>query len=132
MKWFFPLAAALGVLLMLGGCFALERSLQATPERLMEAYLEAFQQRDLQLMLQLSDSLETSEAERAFLEKIVEMIELKSFSIDGVEFDSEDEAVVTITVELLLMGQTKSLTDQVEVNLKEGQWFIRGGMIDLR
>ncbi|NLA12579.1 MAG: hypothetical protein GX883_10730, partial [Firmicutes bacterium] len=45
---------------------------------------------------------------------------------------SEDEAVVTITVELLLMGQTKSLTDQVEVNLKEGQWFIRGGMIDLR
>ena len=132
MKRFFSLAAVLGVLLMLGGCFALERSLQATPERLMEAYLEAFQQRDLQLMLQLSDSLETSEAERAFLEKIVEMIELKSFSIDGVEFISEDEAVVTITVELLLMGQTKSLTDQVEVNLKEGQWFIRGGMIDLR
>ena len=81
-------------------------------------------------MLQLSDSLDTGAAERAFLEKIVELIELKSFSVDEVELISEEEALVTITVELSLMGQEKSHTEQVRVILKEGQWFLQGGLLD--
>lgn len=129
MKSFFPLAAAAGVLLLLAGCFALERSVQSSPGKLMEAYLEAFQQNDLRLMLQLSDRLDPSEAELTYLEQIVEMIALESFSVDSVEFLSEDEALVTITVKLLLMGQEKSHTEQVRVISKGGQWFIGGGVI---
>ena len=130
MKSYFPAAVLAGLLLLLAGCSALERSPQSSPGKLVEAYLEAFQQNDLPLMLQLSDSLDTGAAERAFLEKIVELIERKSFSGDEVELISEEEALVTITVELSLMGQEKSHTEQVRVILKEGQWFLQGGLLD--
>jgi len=94
----------------------------------MEAYLTAFQQKDLETMLQLSDNLEASEEELAFLKKFIEMIELESYRIDNVELLSGDEALVEVTVTLLLMGQQRTQTERIRVIRKEGKWYLREGI----
>lgn len=127
MKALFPLAA-IAMLVLLGGCSVLDRGPQSSPGKLMETYLEAFQQNDLQSMLQLSERASTGSGELKFQERIGEMIELESYSIDGTEYLSDDEALVKITVKLLLMEREKSHTEQVRVVRKEGRWYLRGGL----
>jgi len=79
-------------------------------------------------MLQLSDNLEASEEELAFLKKFIEMIELESYRIDNVELLSGDEALVEVTVTLLLMGQQRTQTERIRVIRKEGKWYLREGI----
>ena len=88
------LIANLFLVVFLGGCSTWGQGVQSSPATLMEAYLTAFQQKDLETMLQLSDNLEASEEELAFLKKFIEMIELESYRIDNVELLSGDEAVI--------------------------------------
>lgn len=130
MKLFFPLAAGAVLMILLGGCLAGERGPQATPANAVEAYLDAFQQGDLQAMLRLSDSPDTDEDELAFLERFMEMIELESYSIDGVELLSEGEALVNVTLNLLLLGQGKTHRDQIGVIRREGRWYLQGGILE--
>lgn len=132
MKHLFSLVMSAGLMIFLGGCLAWERGPQSSPGKLMEAYLEALQQSDLPTMLQLSDSPDVDEEELAFLEKFIEMIELESYSIDGVELLSDDEALVKITVKLLLVGQEKRHTERVRVIRKEGKWYLREGILEMR
>lgn len=132
MKHRLPLVMGIVLVSFLGGCTAWGQGPQSSPGKLMETYLEAFQQSDFETMLQLSDSLESGEEELAFLKKIVEMIELESYSIDGVEFLSDDEAVVVVTVKLLLMEQERTQTERVRVIRKERKWYVREEVLEVR
>ncbi|HOB28798.1 MAG: YchJ family metal-binding protein [Dethiobacteria bacterium] len=122
------LIANLFLVVFLGGCSTWGQGVQSSPATLMEAYLTAFQQKDLETMLQLSDNLEASEEELAFLKKFIEMIELESYRIDNVELLSGDEALVEVTVTLLLMGQQRTQTERIRVIRKEGKWYLREGI----
>lgn len=121
-----------GMLLFLSGCSAGGKGVQSSPERVMERYLEAFQEKDLQTMFQLSDDPADDEGEIAFLENFVRMIELESYRIEDVELISADEALVTIALQLSLMEQGKSHREQVRVVRREGRWFLQGGVLSER
>lgn len=121
-----------GMLLIPGGCSVGEKRVQSSPERLVERYLAAFQENDLQTMFELSDECVSDEEELAFLRSFVEMIELESYRIEGVEFISGDEALVTITLQLSLMEQEKSHREQIRVVRREGRWYLQGGVLSER
>ena len=117
-------AVFLFCLLLVHGCSLFERSAQSAPQRLAEAYLEAFQNDDFELMLSYSLTGETTAEELEFTRSFVEMIELIDYSIDRVEKVSADEAQVEITVTFSLMGCERTDTDQLRMIKKDGKWYV--------
>ncbi|HPU01282.1 MAG: hypothetical protein GX890_05250 [Firmicutes bacterium] len=132
MKRRLPGAAGLILFLLLFfcGCSLLELGPQSSPEKLMETYLEALKNDDLETMLRLAAEPEENEEELAFLQKFIEMMEVESYSIDRVDYLSKSEAAVTISLSLRLMEQEKALTDSVKVVQKGGKWYLRERLLE--
>lgn len=130
MKKQLPALVCVFLLFILCSCSFLERGPQSSPEKLMEAYLEAFQKNDFETMLRFTAELEESEEELAYLKNFIQMIELEKYSIAQVDYLSESEAAVKVNLTLRLMGHEKTQTDSVRVVRKEGKWFLREGILD--
>ncbi len=130
MKKLLPALVSVVLFLIICSCSLLERGPQSSPEKLMEAYLEAFKKNDFETMFRFTDELEDSEDELAHLKNFIQMIELESYSIEQVDYLSESEAAVKVSLTLRLMGHAKIQTDSVRVVRKEGKWYIRGGILD--
>ncbi|HOL17745.1 MAG TPA: hypothetical protein PLY40_05615 [Bacillota bacterium] len=125
------LGAALAVLLALAaGCSLIQRGEQSSPHKLIEAYLEAFRNGDFEQMIFLSGGWEGSPEELDFYRKVVEMIELKSYTIEEVEVINKNEAFVRVTLTLSLLGQEKTKTDNLRVLRKEGKWYLAEEILD--
>ncbi|HOA36071.1 MAG TPA: hypothetical protein PKV91_03785 [Bacillota bacterium] len=125
-----PAGLILFLILIICGCSILERGPQSSPEKLMETYLEAFKNDDFETMIRLSDELGVSEDELAFLKNFIQIIELESYSIKQVEYISDSEAAVSISLVLQLMGYEKRLEDRIMVLQKEGKWYIQDRVFD--
>lgn len=127
-----PAGVILCLLLIACGCSVLERGPQSSPEKLMEAYLEALRNDDFETMLQLTAEPGDNEDELAFLKNFIEMIEVESYTINKVDYYSESEAAVTISLVLRLMEREKTLTDSIMVVQKGGKWYLRERFFDDR
>lgn len=130
MKKLLPALVGAVLIWTLGGCSFMERGPQSSPERLMEAYLGAFQEHDLDTMFSLTVEAEESEDELAHLRSFIQMIDLEAYTIEQVDYISENEAVVKISLNLRLMDHVKTQTDSVKVVCNEGLWFLQEGLID--
>ncbi|NLY39991.1 MAG: DUF4878 domain-containing protein [Firmicutes bacterium] len=117
-------AVFLFVLLLVHGCSLFKRSPQSAPQRLAEAYLEAFKSGDFDLMLSYCRTGEMSAEELEFTRSFVEMIQLIDYSIDRVEQISPNEAQVEITVTLSLMGAVRTNSDRLRMIKEDGKWYV--------
>jgi hypothetical protein len=106
------------------GCSLFKRSPQSAPQRLAEAYLEAFKSGDFDLMLSYCRTGEMSAEELEFTRSFVEMIQLIDYSIDRVEQISPNEAQVEITVTLSLMGAVRTNSDRLRMIKEDGKWYV--------
>lgn len=126
---FFTAAFLLPAMVVLG-CHLFQRGEQSTPKKLVEAYLEAFRSGDLERMVNLSGGWEGSAEELDFYRKLVEMIELKSYTVDQVEMMGKNEAVVRVTLTMSLLGVDKTQTDRLRVFKEGGKWYLAEGILD--
>ncbi len=117
------------LLLIAPGCSFLQRGVHASPRKLVEAYMDAFQAGDFEMMLELSGGWEGSPEELEFHRSFAEMIELKSYSIDNIEQVSGSEAVVDVTVVLALLGQEKTEAARIRVVKTDGIWLLDEGFL---
>lgn len=118
------------LLLVTAGCSIVQRGEQSSPQKLVETYLEAFQSGDFEQMVRLSGEWEGAPEELEFIRRLVEMIELKSYTVDQVEVVSKSEALVRVTVTLALLGQERTQTDWISVLKEEGKWYVVEGIFD--
>ncbi len=126
----FLAAALVLVLIITAGCSIIQRGEQSSPQKLVEAYMEAFKNGDFEQMVNLSGGWEGAPEELEFTQRLVEMIELKNYSIDLVEVVSKSEALVRVTVTLSLLGHEKTQTDRIRVLKEEGKWYVVEGILD--
>jgi hypothetical protein len=113
-----------------GGCAVAPKGPQSSPQKLVEAYLEAFKNGDFDGMLSLSTGWKGSEEELAFTRKFMEMIELQNYAIGPVERVSEFEALVEVSVTLVLFGQPRTELNRIRTIKKDGKWYVDGGIVE--
>lgn len=116
------------IVLSTGGCSLLQRGEQSSPQRVVQAYLEAFSINDFEAMLELSGGWEGSEAELEFTKQFIKMIELQRYEIGRVEFISDNEALVEVNFTMVLLGQEAAQTSLIRVARKERKWYIVEGL----
>ncbi|MEW5785924.1 MAG: hypothetical protein AB1767_12770 [Bacillota bacterium] len=116
--------AVLLCLLLISGCSLLDRGVQSSPQRLAEAYLEAFKNSDYDTMLSLCLPGDETPEELEFTRKFVQMIELTAYSVGPVERLSDEEAQVEVTLTLVLMDYERTETDRIRVVKADGKWYI--------
>lgn len=112
------------------GCTLLHRGDQATPEKLVSAYLEAFKEGDFDTMVMLSGGWEGTPEELEFTRNFVQMIELKSYAINKTEPISAVEALVEVTMTISLLGHEKLHNSTIRVEKKDGKWFLTGSILE--
>lgn len=112
------------------GCSVLERGEQSSPQRLAEAYLNAFRDRNFDQMIILSGGWAGSQEELDYFRRLVEMIELKSYTIEQVKMISKSEALVRVSVTLSLLGRERAQTDLLRVYKEEGKWYLAEGILE--
>jgi len=112
------------------GCFVFERGEQSSPKKLVEAYMEAFRGGDFERMIFLSGGWEGSQEELDYSRKLMEMVELESYTIDQVKMVDKNEALVRVSVTFRLLGQEKTQTDLLRVLKEEGKWYLAEGILE--
>lgn len=112
------------------GCSWFGKGPQSSPERLMEAYLAAFQSRDFETMFSLTAAAVENEDELDHLISFIRMIELEDYRILQVEYLSDSEAVVEVDLTLRLMGQEKRHRDRIGLVSREGKWYLLEGIVE--
>jgi hypothetical protein len=124
-------AAGLALLFVItAGCSFLQRGEQSSPLKLVEAYMEAFRIGDFEQMVILSGGWDGPQDELDFTRRLVEMIELKSYTIEQVDIVSSSEAFVEVTVTLVLLGYERTQTSRVRVQKEEGKWYLDEGILN--
>ena len=112
------------------GCSVFERGEQSSPQRLAEAYLNAFRDRQFDQMIILSGGWTGSQEELDYFRRLVEMIDLKSYTIEQVKMIGKSEALVRVTVNFSLLGREKTQTDLIRAYKEEGKWYLAEGVLD--
>lgn len=112
------------------GCSLFARGEQSSPERVVEAYLEAFKAGDFETMVRLSGGWQGSAEEAEFARNLVGMIELQGYLVGPVNKISDSEALVPVTVTLALYGHDRTHVDQIRVVKKGTHWFIEEGLVE--
>lgn len=121
------LTGLLSLVLLLPGCF-LCRSAdpRGTPAGVVEVFFQAFQEKDLETMLNLHQEQNLSPEDRDFLERLAELVEIKSVTVTGVEQLGPDEALVNVEITLAIFGRESTETGIYRVTRRDGLWSISG------
>ena len=109
---------------LLCGCTLFDRGVQSSPQRLAEAYLEAFKNGDYDLMLSYCQPEAETTEEQEFTRNFLEMIQLVSYSVDRVEIISHEEALVDVTISLELFGSQRTATDRIKMINVDKKWYV--------
>lgn len=125
-----PALCCILALLALCSCSPPGKGPQSSPEKLMEAYLEAFQSKDFETMFSLAAAPVEDEDELDHLVGFIRMIELEDYRILQVEYQSDSEASVEVDLTLRLLGQAKRHRDCIGLVRREGKWYLLGGIVE--
>lgn len=121
------LAAFLFVGALLPGCFWRKPAdPRSTPEGVVEAFLTAFQGKDLDTMIGLHLDQNICPEDRDFLGRLTGLVEIRGFAISGVEQVSPDEALVQVEITLAIFGRERTQSTTYRVFRKDGQWALCG------
>lgn len=115
-------------LLILGvsgaGCGRKEDDGQSTPQKAVEAFITAFQQKNLEAIDGLYRGLNPEEKE--FVSKLFAVIEIKSFQVDEVTWLSEKEAEVKVSIVMVIYNREKTVQSNFRLIKIDRRWCLSG------
>lgn len=106
------------------GCSLFDAGDQSSPEKVVEAYLEALKAGDLETMFRLTVIRQGNSEDEQFIRNLIEVIELQHFRIESVEKLSKREALVSVTVTFFFYGRESKRVNQVRVVKDGSSWLI--------
>lgn len=119
----------LAIMLITTGCGVGEE--QGSPEDVVEAYFNAFQDKDFQKAMNLTVGGETlSEQDIENLGLLFDQVQIKDYEIGEADMVDNDEAYVTVTITTIFNGDESIAVDDVRVIKIDGRWFIYDGLVD--
>lgn len=118
------MAVSLVVCMIFGGC----GGVQSSPAKVVEAYFEAFQQKDMKTAFGYTLNDEgLSDSDLADLEGVLKDFEIKDYKVEKVEKLNNTQSVVSVEVTTVFQGDESKAVSEVNVIKKDGKWFIDDG-----
>ncbi|HOB86881.1 MAG TPA: hypothetical protein PKO38_04240 [Bacillota bacterium] len=115
------LLAWAGLILLAGGCLSHGRGEQSSPQKTVEAYLQAFQEKDCDRMLQLSRAARIEPEEM----KLIKIMEIKDYRVGPVKKISSQEVEVEVSLDMVLFGVETVHTDRLRLVKEGGRWYLK-------
>ncbi|NLZ27693.1 MAG: DUF4878 domain-containing protein [Firmicutes bacterium] len=119
----FLVAVSLVACMILGGC----GGVQSSPAKVVEAYFEAFQQKDMKTAFGYTLNDEINEEDLSSMEEVLKDFEIKSYKVEKVEKLNKTQAVVSVEVTTVFMGDENRSVSEIDVIKKDGKWYIDDG-----
>ncbi len=108
------------------GCSHKGEGKQSTPGGVVEAFIAAFQQKNLEAISGLYLNRQLSPEEQEFISKLFTVIEIKSFQVDEVVRLSEEEAEVKVSITMVIYNREKTAQSTFRVIKKDRRWYLSG------
>ena len=97
---------------------------QSTPERVVEAFIAAFQEKKPETMAGLFLNGQLNPEEEEFLLELATVIEIEDFQVDEVFHLSAEEAEVKTTLNLVIYNRKKAMQATYRVTKKDRRWYL--------
>ncbi|GEM_PF-586335 len=117
------LAVSLVACMILGGC----GGVQSSPAKVVEAYFDAFQQKDMKTAIGYTLNDEMNDEYLANMEELLKDFEIKSYKVEKVEKLNKTQALVSVEVTTAYRGNENKSVTEVDVIKRDGKWYIDDG-----